>query len=267
MAGVPGQTIRVVCALGVLLAVAGTPGQAQGTAGQNLVPKPNTTSPKSSAPAPPAHRKKRAQAAKPEPQPETVAAVVPPTPPPPDWPVNDKAVPASVDWNGRVLRISATNSSLQQILADVSTATGVKVDGASSDQRVYGSYGPAPARDVLNELLEGSGYNVLMIGDQGQGTPRSLVLTVKSAAPAVNPGLNAQARQSSDEEPEEPEPAEPADPAMRRGPGMAPMQPGANRSPQQIMQEIEQRRLQMQQQQQQQGAPVTPQPIPGQPND
>jgi hypothetical protein len=63
----------------------------------------------------------------------------------------------------------ATNSSLQQILSDVSTATGVKVEGTPGDQRVYGSYGPAPARDVLSQLLDGSGYNVLMIGDQGEG--------------------------------------------------------------------------------------------------
>ena len=142
------------------------------------------------------------------------------------------------------------------------------MDGASGDQRVYGSYGPAPAREVLSQLLDGSGYNVLMIGDQGQGTPRSLVLTVKSNAPAPNPGLNAQARQNPDDDAEEPEQAEPIDPSTRRLPGL-------NRSPQQMMQEAEQRRLQMQQQQQQQpppqqpqqGAPVTPQPQPGQPND
>jgi len=42
----------------------------------------------------------------------------------------------------------------------------------------------APARDVLSELLDGSGYNVLMIGDQGQGTPRTLVLTAKGSATA-----------------------------------------------------------------------------------
>ena len=167
------------------------------------------------------------------------------------------------------LSVSATNSSLQQILSDVSTATGVKVEGAPSDQRVYGSYGPAPARDVLSQLLDGSGYNVLMIGDQGQGTPRTLVLTVKSNTPAPNPALNGQARQNPDEDAEEPEQAEPIDPSTRRLPGL-------NRSPQQMMQEIEQRRLQQQQQQQQQpqqqpqpqqGAPITPQPQPGQPND
>jgi hypothetical protein len=254
----------MACALCALLSFGGASLHAQGTAAAS--PASNANPPKSATH--PIHPKKRVHPAKPEVQPEPVAAVVPPTPPPPDWPVNDKPAPASVEWNGRVLSISATNSSLQQILSDVSTATGVKVDGASGDQRVYGSYGPAPAREVLSQLLDGSGYNVLMIGDQGQGTPRSLVLTVKSNAPAPNPGLNAQARQNPDDDAEEPEQAEPIDPSTRRLPGL-------NRSPQQMMQEAEQRRLQMQQQQQQQpppqqpqqGAPVTPQPQPGQPND
>jgi hypothetical protein len=193
----------------------------------------------------------------PEPQ-----AVTPPAPPPPDWPVNDKAVPASVDWNGRVLSISATNSSLQQILSDISTATGVKVEGAAADQRIYGSYGPAPARDVLSELLDGSGYNVLMVGDQGEGTPRTLVLTTKANGPAPNAAANSQARPSGDDDAEEPEQPEQPDPNFRRPIGLP---PGQNRPPQQIMQELEQRRLQMQQLQQQQGTPVTP-PAPVQPN-
>ena len=267
LAGVQGQASRMACALCALLSISGTVVFAQATNAPN--PASGANPPKSALH--PTHPKKRVHPAKPqgqpEAQPETVAAVVPPTPPPPDWPVNDKAEPASVEWNGRVLSISATNSSLQQILSDVSTATGVKVEGAPTDQRVYGSYGPAPARDVLSQLLDGSGYNVLMIGDQGQGTPRSLVLTIKSNTPAVNPGLNAQARQNTDEDAEEPEPAETVDPSTRRLPGL-------NRSPQQVMQEIEQRRLQMQQQQQQQpqqqpqqGAPVTPPQQPGQPND
>jgi len=171
--------------------------------------------------------------------------------------VNDKPVPASVDWNGRVLSISASNSSLQQILSDVATATGVKVEGASSDQRVYGSYGPAPARDVLSQLLDGSGYNVLMIGDQGEGTPRTLVLTVKNNAPIPNP-QNAQARTNADEDvPEEPEPIEQPDPVLHRPPGMGPL--GRNpQQMQQIRQEIEQQR------QQQQGVPIQP-PLPATP--
>src|SRR5277367_2227906 len=62
------------------------------------------------------HAKKVAEAPPPEP-------VRPPDPPPPDWPANAKATAASVDWSGRLLTINAANSSLEQILHDVSTAT------------------------------------------------------------------------------------------------------------------------------------------------
>ncbi len=62
------------------------------------------------------------------------------------------------------------------------------------DQRIFGAYGPGPARDVLSQLLDGSGYNVLMIGDQGQGTPRRIVLSARPAGPAQPSGNPAQAR-------------------------------------------------------------------------
>ena len=86
----------------------------------------------------------------------------------PNWPVNDKPSPASVVWDATGLRINASNSSLQQILNEVSTDTGTKVEGFGADQRVYGSYGPGQARDVLSQLLQGSGYNVLLAGDLGR---------------------------------------------------------------------------------------------------
>jgi len=208
-----------------------------------------------------AHRKHRL-AAKVEPQP-VVEPPHPPAPPPPDWPVNDKAQPATVDWNGRDLSITATNSSLQQILKDVSTATGVEVEGASTDQRIYGSYGPAPARDVLSKLLDGSGYNVMIIGDKGEGTPRTLVLSAKSALPASqNAGARSHpAPTAEDEAPEEPEPPEQPEQGNHRPAPMPAGEPGQNRSPQQIMQEMQQRQQQLQQQNQnQQGQPNTQSP-------
>lgn len=192
-------------------------------------------------------------AAKVEPPP-VVEPPHPAAPPPPDWPVNDKAQPAVVDWNGRNLSISATNSSLQQILKDVSTATGVEVEGAASDQRIYGSYGPAPARDVLGKLLEGSGYNILMIGDKGEGTPRTLVLSAKSSLPASqNAGAKSHPTPSPDEDeaPEAPEPPEQPEQGNHRPVPMPGGEPGQSRTPQQIMQDIQQR------QQNQQGQPNT----------
>jgi hypothetical protein len=190
-----------------------------------------------------------------------------PDPPPPDWPANAQAQPASVGWNGRELSVTATNSSLRQVLQDVSTATGVKVEGVGTDQRIYGSYGPAPARDVLSQLLEGSGYNVLMVGDQGEGTPRQLVLTAKGghAAGASNqPGM-IQQNQNGDEDPQEDvEQPEQPEPVIQQRPfGGPPQQPGQGRTPQQILQEMQQRQQQLQQQQQQQQPGTQQQQQPG----
>jgi len=167
-----------------------------------------------------------------------------------------------VSWNGRDLTIAATNSSLAQILTEVSTATGVKVEGEESDQRIFGSYGPASARDVLNQLLDGSGYNVLIIGDKGEGTPRELVLTAKGHAAPGGSGQSPQVRQSSEDEapepPEQPEqPEQPNNPVLHRPFGM---QPGQGRTPEQLQQEQQQRQQQLQQQ------PQPQQPTPQPPN-
>jgi len=92
-----------------------------------------------------------------------------------------------VVWDSHGLLIVASNSSLAQILKQVSAETGVKVAGMGADERVFGTYGPGPARDVLSRLLDGSAYNVLMIGDQGQGAPLRIVLSPSSTVAAAAP--------------------------------------------------------------------------------
>jgi hypothetical protein len=96
--------------------------------------------------------------------------------------VNETPGKPAITWDSQGLKIDATNSSLRQILNDVSTATGAKVEGFGTDERVFGEYGPGQARDVISQLLHGSGYNVLLIGDQGAGTPRQIVLSTRKAA-------------------------------------------------------------------------------------
>jgi hypothetical protein len=118
-------------------------------------------------------------AAKAAPEPEQ-----PKAPEAPHWPANEHAAPAAVTWDSHGLRIEAANSSLQQILKDVSTATGAKVEGLSADERIFGEFGPGQARDVISKLLHGSGYNVIMIGDQGQGAPRQIVLSSRHSSVA-----------------------------------------------------------------------------------
>jgi hypothetical protein len=247
-----------LAAAGLVMACAAGSGQAP--AGQATATPPAAThAHKHSAKAHPA----KAVVAPP------AAPVHPPDPPPPNWPANSQAQPASVAWNGHELSVAATNSSLQQILRDVSTATGVKVDGLTAldgsatgphDQRIYGNYGPAPARDVLRQLLDGSGYNVIMVGDRGQGTPRELLLTAQVAG-SKNPPKANQSNQSAEEEEPEPDPQPDPQPDPNRRFNGQPGQPTPGRTPQQMLQEIQQRQ---QQQQQQQQNPQQQQQIPPQ---
>ena len=171
------------------------------------------------------------------------APVTPPAPEAPHWPANDKPTGATVTWDSQGLRIVAANSSLRQILNDVSTATGTKVEGLSADERVFGAYGPGLARDVLSQLLQGSGYNVMMAGDLGQGAPRQIVLSPRQSGATPNLANNKAASSSEDEDAdveEQPQPQPPA-PAPNR-PSFVPGSP--QRTPQQIMQEMQQRQVQ-----------------------
>jgi len=178
------------------------------------------------------------------PAPAVAAPILPIMPPEavaliPHWPANDRPTDAVVTWDSHGLRIEAANSSLAQILHDVSTATGTQVDGFATDQRIFGSYGPGQARDVLAQLLQGSGYNLLMVGDQGQGTPRELLLSARNATAGPTPTKPGSTGEDEDADTEEPAPQ----------PVLQPDQPHPNgipaRTPQQMMQEMQLRQQQM----------------------
>lgn len=182
----------------------------------------------------------------------------PPAPELPHWPVNDTPAKPAVTWDSQGLRIQATNSSLHEILNQVSADTGAKVEGIGTDERVFGEFGPGTARDVISQLLHGSSYNVLMIGDQGAGTPRQIVLSTRRTGNTSSSANRPVQQDSPDEDvPEQPEADDtPVQPPMVNG--RPPMQmvpqgpPGAPRTPQQVLQELQQRQQQMQDQQQQQ---------------
>ncbi len=204
-------------------------------------------SPASVSPQKPIHHRTRPSAAHPKIVPAQVAPapITPPPPAHPDWPVNDRPAQASVVWDSQGLRINAQNSSLQQILKDVSTVTGAKVEGLAADERIFGVYGPGQARDVLSQLLQGSSYNVMMIGDQGQGTPRQILLSARRTGD-TQPAANNSPASGSDDDNEAEEPPQPqAQPPAAIRPGFAPG--GAPRTPQQIMQEMQQRQQQIEQ--------------------
>lgn len=163
-----------------------------------------------------------------------LVAEAPPAPQKPDWPVNNPPSPASVVLDSRGLRIDAMNSSLLQILKQVCTETGARIEGLNADQRVFGVYGPSRPRDVIAQLLEGSGYNVVMVGTEGNGAPLQIVL---SERPKGGAQPNAPVSPSELMAP----PYQPPVPVVR------PKEPP--RTPQQILQEMQQRQQQLREQQ------------------
>jgi hypothetical protein len=166
------------------------------------------------------------------------AAAAPATPPAPEvpkWPANEKPTAAKVTWDSHGLRIEAANSSLSQILEDVAAATGTTVEGFNTDQRIYGVYGPGPAREVLSQLLQGTGYNVVMVGDQGQGTPREIVLSIRHAGTATAAASSPVTSDNDDDAEDQPQPGQPATrPAF--GPGGPPHTPQQMQQIQQMQQ-------------------------------
>jgi hypothetical protein len=168
----------------------------------------------------------------------------------PIWPANQPPNQAKVSWDSRGLEIEAFNSSLNQILHQVAADTGAKFEGLSHDQRVFGSYGPGPGREVLLKFLDGSGYNVLMIGGRDADAPLKIILSAKSAASPQTAPNNLNGSNSEDDEAgDQPDPGQP--PSQPNQDPFHLASDGPRGDPQQFMQEILGRQQKIDQQQQQ----------------
>jgi hypothetical protein len=191
---------------------------------------------------------KATQSVRPAPE---VLSFRPPASPAPIRLDNQPPSQARVSWDGRCLEIEASNSSLNEILQRVAADTGAKLEGLTQDQRVFGSYGPGPRSDVLLKLLDGSGYNVLMIGGGDDDAPLEIVLSARSPA-SQQTATNNQNRSNPQQVEPEPQPAYPPEPLRPQsiqdpfGNGEPP------HDPLQLMQEILQRQQKIDQQPQQQ---------------
>jgi hypothetical protein len=111
--------------------------------------------------------------------------------------------PASPSSNPRVtylngkLAISAQNTTMRDLLRAVSLATGAVIEFPNDHaaERMSATIGPGPVRDVLTTLLNGSGFNYVMLGSPGNpGTLQRMILT--NAEPSAQPQL-AQADQAA----------------------------------------------------------------------
>lgn len=162
------------------------------------------------------------------------------------------AEPATVENRGGSLSVRANNASLAQILHQVARETGMQLDGLSGDERVFGTFGPGNPRDVLVSLLNGTSYNVMMVGDLANGAPRQLLLTPKTGSALASAGNGPQAQPKPSDNPDESEDAPPDQDAPQPQPDQSqdlqnqqPEEPppgstDSPRTPQQMLEQLQQ---------------------------
>ena len=97
--------------------------------------------------------------------PNTMAPVLPAVseaPPPPPQPL------VLVSFQNGMLRIRADKATLAQVLFEVQrqTQADIAIPAGAEQEQVAVDLGPAPARDVLGALLNGSKYNFVFVGNE-----------------------------------------------------------------------------------------------------
>ena len=199
-------------------------------------------------------------------------------------PSDQPPVPPQVSYANGQLTITASNSTLADILNAVKERTGARLEVPpnAAQERVAVHIGPGNPRDVLDRLLYGSAFDYILLGSDENPTAVTQIVvkrreaTSAAAAPAMGarpaPPQPEPGEENAESEPEpqpEPTPTQPqpviqapanvAPPPMQQAPEQN-AQPGQNqvKTPQQLLQELQR----MQQQEQQRRQQQTPQPPP-----
>lgn len=215
-------------------------------------------------------------------KPESAIAEAPPAP---LLPYQLPAQAPTVSFRNGQLAIVADNSTLAGVLEQVRAATGASIEGAASaaQERVSVRLGPGPPREVLADLLNGSNYNYLLLGSLRD--PRALeriIVTqrgapISSSASSPSPVFPVRIQQPPQAQPEEepeivpeveetPEESQPSPGEAQPGSPQATPQPGALpgpvtptpgqppqvKTPQELLQELQERMRRHQEEQDQQ---------------
>jgi hypothetical protein len=197
------------------------------------------------------------------------------------------SVAPQVIYESGQLTILAPNSTLGDILRGVRKQTAADIEiPPNANERVVTSLGPGPAREVVAELLNGSRFNYVLLGSPSDAGRLTRVILVAKTGPdvvgaparpqaqapvigqAVNPvpqedisnPPDAAEAEATDETPTDDNADQAAAEAEQQAAPPEQQPPGGIKTPQQMLQEMQQRQLQLQQQQQ-----LAPgqQPIPG----
>ena len=138
---------------------------------------------------------------------------------------------AEIALSNGLLTVTANNSSLNQILYDISHQTGMKITGGVVDERVFGHYGPARPGVIIGMLLDGTGSNMMLVSTPGHD-PTELILTPRHGGPTP-PDPNAVFAQQRDQDDQERQEREREDRTRQEAAHPVPAQqpPGQNPAP------------------------------------
>ena len=122
-----------------------------------------------------------------KPSPATPAQSAPSQSAPPRASAEPAKGTATVEFRNGLLHIIATDADLNAVLLQVSQLTGMRVQGATNGDRLYGDYGPAAPSDVLNHLLSGLPYNFVMTQAPRTPAPQQLVISSRNSGSQAGP--------------------------------------------------------------------------------
>jgi hypothetical protein len=151
--------------------------------------------------------------------PTTVPAAQQPQPAAPNRP--------QITYSDHKLSIRANNSSLNQILHEISQLAGITITGGVAEERVFGTYGPGSLSQVLNDLLDGTSSNMLFVSS-ADNAPAQLILTPRTGGPTPpNPNAMRFDNAEADTDNNSPvNPPEPPDESSAQPPQPPPPAPG-----------------------------------------
>jgi AMIN domain len=138
-------------------------------------------------------------------------------------PVEAVAKPLDVTFRGGLLTIKANKASLSQVLSEVQQRTGAEIGMAAGAEQemVVVDLGPAPAPEVLAELLHGSKFNFLILSSANDPLRLDRVILSQRTGGGAMQLQQAPFMSSEEEIPQPPPPPPQAQPFNQPAPPVA----------------------------------------------
>jgi len=112
----------------------------------------------------------------------------------------------NVNFQNSRLTIWANKATLAEVLSEISRQTGaeIPIPSEAGQDQVIANLGPAPARDVLTALLNGSRFNFILVGSDRDATQLKSVILSARGEGVSQPAIEIPATPVAQSDPEPP---------------------------------------------------------------